>query len=152
MKLSIEQLLYDPCEGLEADPTASTHIHVQECYQILAGPVINLPIQIQWNNERMVKSKEIIARANERKTKINKKISEAKKKIAEANARIDEAKAYLYAAIERCKATYGEADTAIALEILLEKYGVPSINQRASEDLYHSTILLSSNPSLIISR
>ena len=112
MRLSIEQLLYDPCEGLNDDPTPPTH--VRECYEILAGPMVNLPIQIQWNNER-------IAKANERVVNANKRIAEANKKIAEANARIAEAKTYLCAAVEQCKATYGEADTAIALEALVGK-------------------------------
>jgi hypothetical protein len=123
VKLSIEELLYDPCEGLNDDPTPPTH--VRECYEILAGPMVNLPIQIQWNNER-------IAKANERIVKANKRIDEANKKIAEANKRIAEAKTYLSAAVERSKATYGEADTAIALEALVERVGVSPITRRES--------------------
>lgn len=142
VRLSIGQLLHDPCEGLNDDPTPPTH--VRECYEILAGPMVNLPIQIQWNNERMAKAKEIVARANERIAKTNgrrantngklPKASEravkANERIAEANRRIAEARAYLCVAVERCKATYGEADTAVAFEALVEKLGAPPVTYR----------------------
>ncbi len=144
MRLSIEQLLYDPCEGLNDDPAPPTH--VRECYEILAGPMVNLPIQIQWNNERMAKAKEIIARANERIAKTNgrranangklpkagERVVKANERIAEANKRIAEARAYLCVAVERCKATYGEADTAVAFEALVEKLGAPPLTCRES--------------------
>jgi len=142
--LSTEQLLYDPCEGLNDDPAPPTH--VRECYEILAGPMVNLPIQIHWNNERMAKAKEIIARASERIAKTNGRranangklpkasvrVVKANERIAEANKRIAEASAYLCVAVERCKATYGEADTAVAFEALVEKLGPPPMTRRES--------------------
>ncbi len=144
MRLSVEQLLYDPCEGLNDDPEPPTH--VRECYEILAGPMTNLPIQIQWNNERMAKAKEIIARANERAakasgrtantngkvSKTSQRVVKAHGRIAEANKRIAEAKAYLCAAVERSKAAYGEADTAVAFEALVEKLGASPVTCRES--------------------
>lgn len=153
VRLSIEQLLYDPCEGLNDDPTPPTH--VRECYEILAGPMVNLPIQIQWNNERMAKAKEIVARADERIAKANgrrantsgklsktsQRVVKANERIAEANKRIAEAKAYLCDAVERCKATYGEADTVVAFEALLEKLGTPAMSCRESGDPRKSALL-----------
>jgi len=144
VRLSIEQLLYDPCEGLNDDPAPPTH--ARECYEILAGPMVNLPIQIQWNNERMAKAKDIIARANERAAKASgrtantngkvpkasQRVVKAHERIAEANKRIAEAKACLCVAVERCKATYGEADTAVAFEALVEKLGAPPVARRES--------------------
>ena len=130
MRLSIEQLLCDPCEGLNDDPTPPTH--VRECYEILAGPMVNLPIQIQWNNERIAKANEKIVKAKKRISEANKRIVEANKRLAEADKRIAEAKAYLCAAVERCKATYGEADTAVALEALMEKLDSPPMTRRES--------------------
>jgi hypothetical protein len=152
--LSIEQLLYDPYEGLNDDPAPPTH--VRECYEILAGPVVNLPIQIQWNNGRMAKAKEIIARANERaakasgrtantKGKVSKtsqRVVKAHERIADGNKKIAEAKAYLRAAVERCKATYGEADTAIALEALMENVGVTPTVRRENALPHPSALLL----------
>jgi hypothetical protein len=144
VKLSIEELLYDPCEGLNDDPTPPTH--VRECYEILAGPMVNLPIQIQWNNKRMARAEEIIARANERTAKVSgrtantkgkvsktsQRVVKAHERIADGNKRIAEAKVYLRAAVERCKATFGEADTAIALEALVSNLGVPPATRRES--------------------
>jgi hypothetical protein len=142
--LSIEQLLYDPSEGLNDDPAPPTH--VRECYEVLAGPMVNLPIQIQWNNERMAKAKEIIARANERaaqasgitantKGKVSKtslRVVKARERMADGKKRIAEAKDYLRAAVEQCKATYGEADTAIAFEALVRNLGAPPVTSRES--------------------
>lgn len=132
MRLSVEELLYDPCEGLVDDPAPPTH--VRECYEILVGPMVNLPIQLKWNNER-------IAKANEKVVKANKRIAEADKRIAEANKRIAEAKTYLSAAVERCKATYGEADTTIALEALMEYVGVSPTARRESALPHPSAVL-----------
>lgn len=119
MILSIDQLLYDPCEGLKDDPTEPTH--VRECYEILAGPMVNFPIQVRWNNDRMAEAKELVAKPEGRNAKPSKRIVKAKERIDKANERIAEAKAYLCAAAERCKATYGEADTAIAFEALARR-------------------------------
>ena len=139
MRLSIEQLLYDPCEGLNDDPTPPTH--VRECYEILAGSMVNLPIQIQWNSERIAKANEKIVKANKRIAEANKRIVEANKRLGEADKRIAEAKAYLSNAVERCKATYGEADTAIAFEALMGKLGPPPVTCRESGVPHRSAVL-----------
>jgi chromosome segregation ATPase len=94
--------------------------------------MVNLPIQIQWNNERIAKANERIVKANKSMVQANRVILEANKRITEANKRIAQAKAYLSAAIEQCKATYGEDDTAIALEALVETVGVSPMTRRQS--------------------
>ncbi len=89
--------------------------------------MVNLPIQIQWNNERIVKA--------------NKRIAEEEKRIVHANKRIAEAKIYLSDAIERCKATYGDADTAVALEALMRNVGGSPTIRRESGPPHPSAAL-----------
>jgi hypothetical protein len=125
--LSVDQLLYDRCEGLNDDQTEPTH--VRECYEILAGPMVDFPIQVRWNNDRTAKAKELVAKAEGRNAKPSRRIVKAKERIDKANERIAEAKAYLFAAIERCKSMYGEADTVVAFEALavrLDEAPLPS--------------------------
>src|ERR1035438_632487 len=104
--------------------------------------MVNLPIQLKWNNERIANASEKIVKANKRIAEANKRIAEANQRIAQANKRIAEAKTYLSAAVERCKDTYGEADTTIALEALMERVGAAPLTRQES-GLVHPSAALS---------